>query len=80
MVSVIVFLGSKYIDEEVDEAQDWKQPVEEIQMVPINVVSNQPTSIFRNPFRSTVHNLHNYGAQEVAHAHRTPKEASGDRF
>lgn len=80
MVSVLVFLGNKYVDKEVDQAQDWKQPIEEVQVVPINVVSYQPTSISRNSFCSTVHNLHNYGAQEVSQSHRTPKEATRYRF
>lgn len=80
MVSIFVSLGNRYVDAEVDEAQYWKQPVEEIQMVPIDVVSDQPASVARNSLRGTVHNLHNYGAQEVSQSHWTPKEASGNRF
>ncbi|KAL0542723.1 hypothetical protein IC582_017797 [Cucumis melo] len=49
-------------------------------MIPIYVVSYQPTSTSRNSFRSSVHNLHNYGAQKVSQRHRTPKEACRDRF
>lgn len=80
LLPVVVPLGNKEIDTEIEQAQSGKQPVEEIQMVPVDVVSNQPATASSCISSDSVHHLHQDGAEEVAKRHGCPEKAARDRF
>lgn len=77
---VLVPLGNKQIDTEIQQTQSGEEPVEEIQMVPIDVVSKQPATVGSDISSDSVHRLHQDGAEEVAKRHGRPQKAARDRF
>lgn len=69
---VIVPPGENQVYEEVDQAENRQQQIEQVHMIPVNVVTSQPPSAPRDVPRCSIHDLHEYGAEEVAERHRAP--------
>lgn len=77
---VLVPPSSNQVREEVGNAHDREQQIEQIQMVPVNVVPCKPTTTPGHALCCPVHNLDQYAAEEVPQRHGAPQEAGGERL
>lgn len=75
---ILVPLGNKEIDAKIDETQGGKQPVEEIQMVPVDVISGEPSAAGGDISGGSIDDLDEDGAEEVAKRHGGPEKTGGD--